>query len=158
MKQKLLIITSLFVSSFSFTAIAQQATVASGNNAIGSGGSSSYTVGQIVYTTNVGSNGSVSQGVQQPFEISTLGIDEYPNINLTAYPNPTSDMLTLSVENHDADNLHYQLFDISGKLIKTDKLVGNQTQINMSSNASGAYFLNITEESKKIKTFKIIRK
>lgn len=156
MKQKLLILIA--VTSFSFTAIAQNATVASGNNAAGSGGSSSYSVGQIVYTANSGANGSVSQGVQQPFEISALGVDQFPNINLAAYPIPTANTLTLSVENFNADKLHYQLFDIGGKLIESSKLIANQTQIDMSANASGIYFLNITEDSRKIKTFKIIRK
>jgi hypothetical protein len=43
------------------------ATVAS-ENATGSGGSSSYTVGQVFYTNAVGSNGSINQA-QQPVEI-----------------------------------------------------------------------------------------
>ena len=32
----------------------------------------SYTVGQVVYYTYTGSNGSVAEGVQQPYEISPL--------------------------------------------------------------------------------------
>jgi hypothetical protein len=39
-----------------------------GGEATGSGGSVSYSVGQVVYTTNTGINGSVAQGVQQPYE------------------------------------------------------------------------------------------
>lgn len=53
------------------TAYAQQASTASGGNASGSGGSASYSVGQTAYTVSNG-NGSVSQGVQQPFEISIV--------------------------------------------------------------------------------------
>lgn len=52
------------------TAQAQQATTATGGNASGSGGPVAYSVGQVVYTTNTSSNGSVAQGVQQPYEIS----------------------------------------------------------------------------------------
>ena len=47
------------------TAQAQQATTATGGNASGSGGTVAYSVGQIVYTTNTGSTGSVAQGMQQ---------------------------------------------------------------------------------------------
>lgn len=43
---------------------AQQVVTTSGGNASGSGGSVSYTIGQIVYTTNTNSNGSVAKGVQ----------------------------------------------------------------------------------------------
>lgn len=37
---------------------AQEAIPASGGNATGNGGSASYSVGQVVYTTNTGTNGS----------------------------------------------------------------------------------------------------
>jgi hypothetical protein len=42
---------------------AQNAIPASGGNATGSGGSVSYTFGQVVYTTKSGTGGSVAQGV-----------------------------------------------------------------------------------------------
>ncbi len=52
-------------------AIAQaQATIpATGGTATGSGGSVSLTVGQLVWHMFPGSNGTVLQGVQQPYEI-----------------------------------------------------------------------------------------
>mgnify|MGYP000474435928 CR=1 FL=1 len=56
---------------------AQENAVTTGGEATGAGGTASYSVGQVVYTTNTGTNGSVAQGVQQPFEISTtVGINE----------------------------------------------------------------------------------
>ena len=63
---------------------AQEAIPATGGEASGSGGSASYTVGQVVYTTNVGTNGnSVAEGVQQPYEISVVtGIPEAKDISL----------------------------------------------------------------------------
>lgn len=48
---------------------AQVNMTASGGNATGSLGTVSYSVGQVVYTTNIGAPGSVTQGVQQPYEI-----------------------------------------------------------------------------------------
>lgn len=59
------------MSLFFQTVNAQQSTTSSGGEAIGVGGTSSYSVGQIVYTTNLGTNGNIAQGVQQAFEIST---------------------------------------------------------------------------------------
>ena len=49
-----------------FTSQAQVATVSSGGEATGAGGSLSYSVGQVVYTTNSGSTFISAQGVQQP--------------------------------------------------------------------------------------------
>ncbi|MDZ7649057.1 MAG: hypothetical protein U5K54_18860 [Cytophagales bacterium] len=61
---------------------AQVAVPAAGGNAAGSGGTVSYTVGQAVYTVE-GSNGSVAQGVQQPYKISIItGLDDAKEITL----------------------------------------------------------------------------
>jgi hypothetical protein len=54
---------------------AQESPTSTGGDATGAGGSSSYSVGQVVYTTATGINGSVAQGVQQAYEISV--IDRY---------------------------------------------------------------------------------
>ncbi len=58
---------TLFALFAGFTIHAQQATTATGGDASGSGGTVASSVGQIVYTTNTGTTGSVVQGVQQPF-------------------------------------------------------------------------------------------
>jgi hypothetical protein len=139
---------------------AQQAPVTTGNEAIGSGGSASYSVGQIMYTTNTGTTGSMAQGVQHPYEIATLGTDNFPELTLkfSAYPNPTTDMLTLSIENYEVKNLSYQLIDITGKIIQTNKITQDQTIIDMSNRIPAAYFFAISENNKMLKTFKIMKK
>ncbi|WP_415185235.1 LamG-like jellyroll fold domain-containing protein, partial [Nonlabens sp.] len=48
----------------------QEAIPVSGGDAIGPEGSGTYSVGQTFYTTYTAATGSVSQGVQQPFEFS----------------------------------------------------------------------------------------
>jgi len=140
---------------------AQGAVPATGGNASGSGGTVNYSVGQVVYTTNTGSsNGTVAHGVQQPFEISVVtGLEETKCINLavSAYPNPTTDYLTLSVDNFETSNLSYHLFDISGKLLETKTITGNETSINTSNLVPATYFLKVTENNKEVKTFKIIK-
>jgi len=139
---------------------AQNAIPASGGNASGSGGSLSYTVGQIVYTTNTGTNGSSLQGVQQPYEISVItAIEEAKDISLeiVVYPNPATDFIKLKIKNYEFQNLRYQLFDINGSLIKDNKVEGNETSIPMQNLLSSVYFLKVTDNNKVIKTFKIIK-
>jgi hypothetical protein len=94
MKHKKVKLSALLLG-LGLAAQAQQATTATGGNTSGSGGTVAYSVGQIVYTTNTGTNGSVAQGVQQPYEISiVLGIDNHSiNLGLSAYPNPTTNYL-----------------------------------------------------------------
>lgn len=97
---------------------AQETISTSGGNAAGSGGTVSYTLGQIVYTTNTGTTGSVSQGVQQLYEISEVtSVDEGKTMNLSAYPNPTTDYLSLTIESEDLKDLSFQLYDMSGNLL-----------------------------------------
>jgi hypothetical protein len=139
---------------------AQNTIPATGGNASGIGGSISYTVGQVVYTSNTGTTGSVTQGVQQPYEISVItGLEESKGIDLNciAYPNPTIDFLTLKVGNCDKENLSYKLFDINGILLQNKKIAGNETIIDLSNLVSATYFLIVTDNNKEIKTFKIIK-
>jgi hypothetical protein len=139
---------------------AQSAIAASGNNAVGTGGSVSYTVGQTVYSMVSGTNGTVSQGVQQPFEISVVtGIKDARDIILKiyVYPNPAKDYLKLVIENNEIDDLSYQLSNLDGKLLQVKKVESNETLIPMDNILSGVYFLRITVSKEEIKVFKIIK-
>lgn len=160
MQNKTLKLIVVFLFSLGLTSIqAQEAISASGGNATGSG-SASYTIGQIVYTTITNSGSSVSQGVQQPYEISVVtGIEEARDINLiiSVYPNPTTDFLVLKIINYDSENLSFWLYSINGILIKTDRVNTIETQISFGNKVSGTYFLKVTDKNKEIKTFKIIK-
>ena len=145
---------------FSINLSAQQANVCSGGNASGTGGTASYSLGQVNYTINTSTTGSVSQGVQLPYEIFALtGVDEAKklNINLIVFPNPTVDYLILRVESTLTKNLSYQLFDNDGKEITSQKLDGATTKVEMNNYAAALYFLTVTENKTIIKTFKIIK-
>ncbi len=136
---------------------AQESPTAAGGEATGTGGTASYSVGQVVYTTATGTNGSVAQGVQQPYEISTtVGINETSiNLEMSVYPNPTTDYLTLKVE--DNFNLSYQLYDLQGKVIENKKVTADNTTIKMKALPKATYFLMVTDNKNTVKTFKIIK-
>lgn len=136
---------------------AQESPTSTGGEATGTGGTASYSIGQVVYTTNTGTNGSVAQGVQQVFEISTtLGINETSiNLELSVYPNPTTNYLTLKVEK--LENLTYQLIDLQGKIITNKKVTAKTSTIKMEDLPKAIYFLNVTKNNQLVKTFKIIK-
>ncbi len=138
---------------------AQKGVVSSGGNATGAGGSVSYSIGQMDYVTATGTGGTVTQGLQQPFEIVTLVGEEFTEISLQmiVYPNPTSSFVNLKIENFNFDNLTYQLIDINGKLIADKKITQGETQIQLENYPSAIYLLNINQDNKSIKTFKIIK-
>lgn len=138
---------------------AQETVPATGGDATGAGGSSSYTVGQVVYTTNPGSNGSIVQGVQQPYEISTTVGIEVTEINLEigAYPNPTNNALTLNIGNYNNEKLTYQLYNMQGKLLDSKQVVNSSTTIGMQDLPVTTYLLNVLDNNSLIKTFRIVK-
>lgn len=150
---------SVLLLSIGISVQAQQATTATGGAASGSGGTVAYSVGQVVYTTNTDASGTVSQGVQQAYEIFTVGIKETElNISLSVFPNPTSDNLTLQISDYNDEKLSYHLFDMQGKLLNNGQVTAQQTHINTSSLPSATYFIHIVnQENKKVQSFKIIK-
>lgn len=159
MRHKRLQLSAILLLGLGLTGLqAQESVNATGSNASGSGGSVGYSVGQVVYTTNTGTNGSVAQGVQQPFEISVVtGIEEAKGIHLSVYPNPTTDYLTLEVKDFELSDLSYQMYDMSGKLLQNTNITVYQTSIAMSNLVPATYFVKVTRANKEVKTFKIIK-
>ena len=139
---------------------AQQAVSTSGGEATGAGGTVRYTIGQATYTTNSVREGTVSQGVQQPYEIFVISSSEDRHgitFELSVYPNPASTNLKLVSVNYNTGNLTYQLYDMHGRLLDNNNLTGTETNIPMDMLAPSAYFLKITDNKREVKTFKIIK-
>ncbi len=161
MKQQRKILCTFFFLGFCFAILQAQETIpAAGVNASGSGGSISYTVGQILCSSISGSNGTVVQGVQQPYEISIVTeiLDvEAINLNYLVYPNPTSGLLRLVIESPDFENMRLSLYDISGILLRDMKIESSETEISLGEYTSSTYFLKIFRNNLEIKVFKIIK-
>ncbi len=145
--------------SWSDFAQAQQSSNSAGGDATGNGGSVAYSVGQIVYTTHTGSTGSVAQGVQQAYVISSVGINESElNSSLSLFPNPIVDNLTLQISDFNKEKLSYLLFDTEGKLLTNGQVIAKLTQINTASLPPATYFIKVlNQENKQVESFKIIK-
>jgi hypothetical protein len=139
---------------------AQETVCVSGGNASGSGGAVNYTVGQMAYTSNSGTNSSLTQGVQQIYEVSVYtGLEEKSvNLKLSAYPNPTNGILILKVEKIENTTFTAQLFDANAKIIENFKLISEETNIQMNDKQIGVYLLKVFKNNNEIKSFKIINK
>ena len=140
--------------------MAQETAVSAGGDITGNGGTVSFSIGQVFYSSHSGTSGEVFQGIQIPYEITVVtSVDDAKEINLMlkVYPNPTSDLLTLSLEGIEPNELVYYLFDISGQLIQNTKIVGLETTISMGNLTPKVYFLKVLKEGREIKTFKIVK-
>lgn len=141
----------------------QESTTTSGGEATGEGGSVSYSVGQLTYSTHSGTSGSVSEGVQQPYEVYLVsGVEEAGiSLKITTYPNPVVDRLTLKFDQETFQRegrWTASLHDVSGAMIKQEVVIDLETAIEMADLSPAVYFLRINGSDQDIKTFKIIKK
>jgi hypothetical protein len=158
-KYRIIICFLITVSCISL-ARSQESTNSSGGDATGNGGSVAYSIGQIFYTTNLGSNGSKAQGVQQAFEVFTLDIKDWNfKTSFTIFPNPTIDKLVLKISNYSNQKLSYQLYDFQGRVLSNSEIVSELTELNMDGLPTAAYLLYIlNQDNKRVKKFKVIKK
>jgi hypothetical protein len=154
---KLLTIT-ISMLALSFSVRAQQAVVTAGGTDSATGGSVSYTIGQVVYESNTTSNGQVSEGVQQPYEIyDVTGVRDVVEMKgVELYPNPARDNLTIEIDHKTAS---YSVMGMNGNLLReSDQLSKGKNTINLTGFAQGVYFVQIqSTDQSELKIFKVIK-
>lgn len=158
MKTKHQFLFFLFAFFFGSSLWGQQNTVGTGGEATGTGGTVSYTVGQIDYSSQNGTNGSVSQGVQQPLIAGTSNlIENEKEFSVLLFPNPTVAELHVNLKEVSLDKLNYVLTDAKGKEIQTLKVTSDKITINMADYTRGNYFLNFVQEGKIVGSYTVIK-
>ena len=92
----------------------------------------------------------------QEIKTSTLSVQEVtPLSNLTVYPNPFQDFLTIQTKE---DNLtSVQLIDLNGRVIKQETISGESYQLNLDTLPQAVYILEITSEKGK-QSVKVVKK
>lgn len=117
-----------------------------------------WAVGEAVIQTGTGTNLIVTQGFEQPQQ-NFVGIQEENSISgdeLSVFPNPVTDEVTLLINMGSEGNLIYNLFDIKGAFI--EKMIipcnGNKQEQKISFYAlsSGHYFMDVLFKDKNNKT------
>lgn len=161
MKQKKVLISFFFFCSMIMLGKAQEVFVPGGGDVSSESGSISYTIGQLFYTTNTTSDGSVIQGIQFPYEISVITNSEtFDDIKLdiSAYPNPVVNKLQLKISQNSFNNLSYQFFDQSGKILERKEISEQIVLLSLEDYKPATYLLSVMESNKLLKTFKIVKK
>ena len=151
----------LCLTGYGLTIQAQNTNPATGGNATGSGGTVSYWIGQITYQTFEGINGTVAQGVQQPYEISVvtaIGNTEGIVLEYKVYPNPAHGSIKLIINPFDDGNFKFWLYDLNGILLQDKKVMSEETEISLENLNPAVYFLKVLKDNKEVKVFKIVKK
>jgi hypothetical protein len=158
MKKKQLVFFSLLTS---LAVSAQEVVSTQGDSYSNESGSIAFTIGEVI--SNTGTDGTLTQGFHQS-NWNCLGLENHaPNFEATIFPNPTSAILNIRTSTF--ENVTYTLYDGQGKRVMQDMLSAEQTPIQVSQLAPGAYSLELifeegnkgTQSLSKRKTFKLVK-
>ena len=137
----------------------QQYVFASQGNYTESGDMSvSWTIGDSFITTVESSDGTLTQGFQQSFlKIKKVQNIELASFNAQVFPNPTSGILNVRLED-EVKEYTMEILDVTGKLMHKSNENQRLVEMDMTSYASGQYFIrlfNLNEKTMSI--FEIIK-
>lgn len=158
MKILVVLLVTILISKLSPSVQAQEVIASSGNHFQNEYFSISWTLGETVIETYSSADMIVTQGFQQPvIVVSTMTEEPGLEFQVTAYPNPTSAHVNISTELWEGENLMYRVYDMQGRFVIRNKLLGSQTRVAFDDLQPGTYFLKITRDEKPVKTFKIMK-
>ena len=137
---------------------AQEVVSSNGDSKSAAGYEVSWTVGEAVIATMIGSTNTLTQGFQQTRLTVTAVTDLlYPGLEIKVFPNPTQEFITIRFSEYIEDT-RYSLYDLRGKLIENKLINAADTEIDLKKYASGQYILKLTNKSRQaIQTFQIIK-
>lgn len=159
MKRRKILLLCVALQTGALGAFSQSNIVSAGGDASSSSGSVSFSIGQVDYVQASSASGSISLGVQQPFEFfQIIGVEELGReLNISAFPNPTSEFVQIQLDGN-ISNLQLHLYDAIGNLIQATNMNAIQVTLDLSSFSNGIYYLRVLNaENKQVKTIKLIK-
>lgn len=137
---------------------AQVSVNSAGGNAQGSGGSSSYSIGQTFVQSQSNGTASVLQGVQQAVVLTNLGTSKLGNHIVLVYPNPTTDYLELQLSKAPKWRYWFVLYDAHGKAVRKLSIDEVLTTLHLGDLPAANYTACVYDErEQELQTFKIIK-
>ena len=117
---------------------AQQLNVLSGggNYTEGTGGSVSWTLGEVVIQTGTSGTHDATQGFQQG-NIYVTGLEEIPELKISVFPNPTADYFTITAP----EFMTLNVFNNAGQLVLNQLLNEGNNLVDVTGLARGTYNL-----------------
>ncbi len=79
------------------------------------------------------------------------GIQEAANmLSFEVYPNPAGNFVHININDTKSNDLKVQVYDILGKLVKTQPITERTTQLDIQNLKSGVYILKVGNSSKRL--------
>jgi hypothetical protein len=136
----------------------QSAVLSAGGDALGIGGSVSFSLGQLADDHPAATTGNVQEGVQQPYVDGSTLISERPGTtDVSVSPTVTADQVTVQLPNMMGHRWSVTVFDVHGRLVVQRSVKDARTDLSLAHLASGVYHLLIQHDMRAVRTFTIIR-
>ncbi len=116
-----------------------------------------WSIGECITTTHTAGDYVLTQGFHQDSYVITAVEDLRADIDMSVYPNPTTDFISLKVESSKVEAMQYTITDFTGRVLQIENFADDIEQINFSNYAVGTYFITVSENNQLIKSFKIIK-
>ncbi len=81
-------------------------------------------------------------------DLNTSNEDLENALDLSIYPNPVENTLTIEWQYANISNAGFQLYDLTGSMLLSGAINAQQTQVNTNHLAAGTYFLRVFDEEK----------
>ncbi len=151
------LITIVFLNFHSDTIFGQNTVSTTGGHFKSTGGSTSFTVGQVVYVLKKGNGPYLNEGVQQVYTKKTTPIEELVYLKeVLLYPNPTQETMTLILSSKEDVQVRYTIMDYLGKEIRNGNILSEKSEISLVDLPSGNYFISL-KSKKENRIFKIVK-
>ena len=151
------ILPLVLLMSCGFCSFAQNAISSTGGHFKTTGGSTSFTVGQVAYVLKKGNGSYLNEGVQQVYTKKTTPVEELVYLKeVQLYPNPTQETMTLILSSKEDVQVRYTIMDYLGKEIRAGNILSEKSEISLRDLPSGNYFISL-KSKKENRIFKMVK-
>jgi hypothetical protein len=156
-KSIITLITIVFLNFHADTIFGQHTVSTTGGHFKSTGGSTSFTVGQVAYVLKKGTGSYLNEGVQQVYTKKTTPIEELVYLKeVQLYPNPTQETFNLIISTKEDVQVRYTIMDYLGKEIRNGNILSEKSEISLRDLPAGNYFISL-KSKKENRIFKIVK-
>ena len=115
------------------------------------------TIGQIAVKTLTAPNNIFTQGFQQS-EINIVKTEDFqPEFEFSFFPNPSSDFIQYKIGKSILENTQISLFSTTAQLLFSVPMQNTGGNIDVSALPDGSYILTLSQNTKTVKSFQVIK-
>lgn len=134
---------------------AQEVISSQGESYSGPNAKVDFTIGEVVIATVSDGTTTLTQGFHQT-NWKFSGVKDFsPEMEITVFPNPASDLL--QIQTAEFKEVHYELYDEAGRLVAQNELLEETTSVQVAELATGQYSLVLSKNQQPLKIFKLIK-